>query len=46
MVFSKVKIGGYIMADNVLWSGKITEDYNKTDRDTQKLIEFNTKVQK
>lgn len=45
MVFSKVKIGGYIMADNVLWSGKITEDYNKTDRDTQKLIEFNTKVQ-
>lgn len=45
MIFPKIKIGGYIMADNVLWSGKVIEDFDKNDRDTQKLIEFNTKVQ-
>ena len=45
MIFHKIKVGGYIMADNVLWSGKVIEDYERTDRDTQKLIEFNTKVQ-
>lgn len=44
MVFPMVRIGGYIMADNVLWSGKITEDYNKTDKDTRKLMDFNNKV--
>ncbi len=44
MVFPMVKVGGYIMADNVLWSGKITEDYDKTDKDTRKLMDFNNKV--
>ena len=26
MLFSKLKIGGLIVADNVLWSGKVTKD--------------------
>ncbi|MBP6049209.1 MAG: O-methyltransferase [Chitinophagales bacterium] len=43
LVFDKVRKGGFILADNVLWSGKII-DQNK-DKDTQKLAEFNEKVQ-
>ena len=46
IVFDKVKTGGYIIADNVLWSGKVVEDYETTDRDTQLLMEFNLKIQK
>lgn len=45
LVFDKVKKGGYIIADNVLWSGKVVEDYNETDRDTQLLMEFNKMIQ-
>jgi predicted O-methyltransferase YrrM len=35
-----VKIGGYIIADNVLWSGKVI-DLTKYDKDTQLLREYN-----
>jgi predicted O-methyltransferase YrrM len=42
LVFDKVKIGGAILADNVLWSGKVTQ--TKMDKDTRALIEFNKKV--
>ena len=45
LVFDKVKKGGYIIADNVLWSGKVVEEYETTDRDTQLLMDFNKKVQ-
>ena len=45
MVLPKLRIGGYIIADNVLWSGKILEDSNKYDADTKALIDFNKKVQ-
>jgi predicted O-methyltransferase YrrM len=43
LVFDKVNPGGYIMADNVLWSGKILDE--KPDKDTRALQEFNDKVQ-
>ncbi len=43
LVFDKVRSGGFILADNVLWSGRIIDE--KKDKDTQKLAEFNTKVQ-
>jgi predicted O-methyltransferase YrrM len=43
LVFDKVRSGGFIFADNVLWSGKIIEE--KKDKDTQKLADFNDKVQ-
>ena len=45
MVLPMLKTGGYIIADNVLWSGKILEDYEKCDVDTKTLIDFNKKVQ-
>jgi predicted O-methyltransferase YrrM len=43
LVFPKIRIGGYILADNVLWSGKVIE--NKIDRDTKALKDFSDKVQ-
>jgi len=45
LVFDKVSKGGYILADNVLWSGKVTGDYAKLDKDTQLLMDFNQLVQ-
>lgn len=42
LVYDKVKPGGVILADNVLWSGKITD--NKPDRDTRALQAFNLKI--
>lgn len=46
LIFDKVVSGGYIIADNVLWSGKIVEPIAENDIDTKTLIEFNEKVQK
>jgi predicted O-methyltransferase YrrM len=40
LVFSSVKTGGYIIADNVLWSGKVA-DTTKQDRETNVLREYN-----
>ncbi|QSE97637.1 O-methyltransferase [Fulvivirga lutea] len=44
LVIDKVNVGGYIIADNVLWSGKVVEEVKSNDKDTQALIEFNKKV--
>ena len=41
MVFDKVSKGGYIIIDNVLWSGKVTEEVEKGDVDTQVLVDLN-----
>ncbi|MCO5230686.1 MAG: O-methyltransferase [Chitinophagales bacterium] len=43
LVIDKVRPGGIILADNVLWSGKIVAD--KKDKDTVALKIFNEKVQ-
>jgi caffeoyl-CoA O-methyltransferase len=42
LVIDKVRSGGLIMADNILWSGKVVED--KKDIDTQILDGFNKKI--
>lgn len=36
---------GIILADNVLWSGKIVEQIHPHDKDTQAIMEFNDYVQ-
>ncbi|MEP7147597.1 MAG: class I SAM-dependent methyltransferase [Acidobacteriota bacterium] len=43
LVFDKVRSGGFIIADNVLWSGKVLED--EKDENTQALHDFNLMVQ-
>ena len=44
LVFDKVRSGGYIIADNVLWSGKVLQPYDKLDRETRVLVDYNAKV--
>jgi len=43
LVFPMVKVGGYIIADNVLWSGKVI-DSSQHDKDTLLLREYNQLV--
>jgi caffeoyl-CoA O-methyltransferase len=42
LVFDKIRVGGYIIADNVLWSGKVVED--KKDADTKSIMAYNDKI--
>lgn len=44
LVIDKVRPGGVIIADNVLWSGKVVQTDKKIDKDTQNLLDFNQKV--
>ena len=44
LVINKVKKGAYIIADNVLWGGKVIEDKEITDESTKGIIEFNKYV--
>ena len=44
LVFDKVRIGGYILADNVLWSGKILAPLSEMDKDTLALHQFNERI--
>lgn len=43
LVIDKVPSGGYILADNVLWSGKVLDA--KPDKDTRAIVAFNLKIQ-
>lgn len=43
LVFDKVKRGGFMLADNVLWSGKVVQE--RIDKDTKAIKDFNDKVQ-
>lgn len=45
LIMDKLNSGGLIIADNVLWSGKVIEEIQQEDKDTPGVIEFNKKVQ-
>ncbi len=44
LVIDKVSPGGLIIADNVLWDGKVTTPAKANDKDTKALLSFNEKV--
>lgn len=44
LVFDLVRPGGYILADNVLWDGKVYEDDVPGDRQTSGIARFNDMV--
>lgn len=44
LVVPKMKSGGIILSDNVLWSGKVLEKPKKDDVDTPALIAYNKRV--
>lgn len=44
LVFNKVRSGGLIIADNVLWSGKVLDVETHNDTDTLTMQAFNEKI--
>jgi predicted O-methyltransferase YrrM len=44
LVIDKVRPGGWIIADNVLWSGKVLKPTSKNDSETEAIKLFNQKV--
>ena len=45
LVIDKVPSGGYILLDNVLWSGKVLKEAEPNDIDTKELISLNKRLQ-
>lgn len=45
LLLPKMRTGGVIIADNVLWSGKVIGDIDPSDMETKALVEFNDYVQ-
>lgn len=45
LVIDKVRPGGFILADNVLWSGKVVQPVKSSDKDTLAVLAFNQKIQ-
>ncbi|MCK5824023.1 MAG: O-methyltransferase [Ichthyobacteriaceae bacterium] len=41
MIIDKLNTGGVILSDNVLWSGKVTQETKEKDIDTKVLKEYN-----
>ena len=41
MIIDKLKSGGIILSDNVLWSGKVIEPVKDDDTSTKALLEYN-----
>ncbi len=44
-VFDKVKNGGFILADNALWDGKVVDAHDSQDNETKGIVEFNNFIQ-
>lgn len=44
-VLPSVRKGGFILADNVLWNGKVVQEAAGNDRDTRAILAFNDHVQ-
>ncbi len=44
-VFPKLKKGGFVLADDVLWDGKVVEEIDNNDKQTQGILEFNHFIQ-
>lgn len=42
LIFDRIRPGGIIIVDNVLWSGKVLQD--KQDKDTKNITNFNDKI--
>jgi predicted O-methyltransferase YrrM len=44
LVFNKVRPGGFILADNALWDGKVVYPENISDKETSGIMKFNDLV--
>ena len=44
LIFDRVKPGGYIVADNIFWDGKVVDPAEQNDPQTKGIVEFNKMV--
>ncbi len=44
LVIDQVRPGGIILADNILWSGKVVEALDEKDEQTKGILAFNQKI--
>lgn len=44
LALKKLKMNGFILADNVLWGGKVLEEDSKSDKETKGIKTFNAHV--
>lgn len=44
LTLPKIRQGGLIIADNVLWNGKVVEPLDPKDKDTAAILEFNRRA--
>jgi caffeoyl-CoA O-methyltransferase len=44
LIFDKVRSGGFILADNTLWSGKVLDPPGSCDAQTRGIMDFNDAV--
>lgn len=45
LVFDKVPVGGFILADNILWNGKVVDPEAANEEQTRGILQFNDMVQ-
>lgn len=45
LVFDHVRVGGFILADNILWDGKVVDPDAAGEEQTRGILEFNDLVQ-
>ena len=46
LILPKLRKGGFVLADNTLWSGKVVEDVANNDYQTKGILAFNEKLAK
>jgi len=45
LVFDRIPVGGFLLADNILWNGKVIEPEAADEEQTRGILEFNDMVQ-
>jgi predicted O-methyltransferase YrrM len=45
LVFDRIPVGGFLLADNILWNGKVVEPEAADEEQTRGILEFNDMVQ-
>jgi len=45
LVFDHVRVGGFILADNILWDGKVVDPDAACEEQTRGILEFNDLIQ-
>jgi len=45
LVFDQIPVGGFLLADNILWSGKVIDPNSANEEQTRGILDFNNLIQ-